>query len=96
MIILDKAGVVSEMERQKTTHANAMKPNYDVSFDCGCGERHEARSTSYVLCGGINEFFFVCDNSWITLVKFRGFFRITPESKWSCNFSDFYAALNMM
>mgnify|MGYP006093776001 CR=1 FL=1 len=96
MWILDEAGVAGVMERQKVLNASAMKPNYLLAFECGCGERHEARSTSYVLCGGLNEFFFLCDNSWITLVKFRGFFRITPESKWSCTRADFDAALHMV
>jgi hypothetical protein len=96
MRILDTVGVASEMVRQKTTNANAMKPNYDVAFECGCGMRHDARSTSYILCGGINEFFFECENSWITLVKFRGFFKITPETKWSCTYADFIAAADMI
>ena len=86
---LDSTDVVIEMFGQKTLPADSMKPNYDVEFDCGCGGAHEARSTFHLLCGGFNEFFMLCPNNWVTLVKFRGFFKIKPESKWSCTLRDF-------
>ena len=67
--------------------SNMRKPNYPgVQFECGCGSNHSATDTLYFLCGNFNEFFYHCPLEFVTLVKFRGFFKAKAETRWSCEY----------
>lgn len=83
------------MKSQKILPSGAMKPNFfGVKFECGCGEQHPANETPHVACGSLNEFFHQCSNSFITLVKYKGIFKVHAIERWSCpgqifqNFSE--------
>lgn len=73
------------MQRQRVLKKEAMSPNFEgIYFSCGCGQRHPAQATPHVACGKLNEFFYQCSNGFVTLVKYKGIFRVKPEERWTC------------
>ena len=84
-VIEDFVTLTVVLSDQNTLPITAMTPNYHgINFSCGCEEEHSLISTNYFLCGGFNEFFFICENEFVTLVRVRGFFKAKATSLWSC------------
>lgn len=89
--------LVDLLRGQRTTPAEAQSPRFEgVSFECGCGERHLATDTRHFMCGGINEFFFICDQEFVSLVKFKGIFRVKPLTRWTCEYPIYRSALEVI
>lgn len=80
-----QADLSERMAGQKVLQKEAMTPSFEgVTFNCGCGDHHVAKNTPHVACGTLNEFFHQCQNRYVTLVKYKGIFRVSANERWSC------------
>ena len=85
IIIKSQAELAENLAGQKVLKKEAMTPSFEgVNFTCGCGEHHVAKNTPHVACGTLNEFFHQCQNRYVTLVKYKGIFRVSARERWSC------------
>lgn len=91
MIVIEETlGLMQALAARPMTPKDSQRPNFiGVDYECGCGSLHPVKSTHYLGCGGLNEFFFLCPNGWCTLVKITGIFRIKAQSFWTCEFKLF-------
>jgi hypothetical protein len=95
--ITEEDKLVNLLSKQKTTPAESQTPRFEgVQFECGCGHKHLATDTRHFMCGGLNEFFFICDQNFVSLVKFKGFFSVTPITRWTCEYSIYKLALDVL
>jgi len=60
-----------------------------LSYQCGCGENHILRDTSFTLIALPVQFIFHCHNDYLTAVRVKGFFSQQAISKWSCTLDTF-------
>ena len=89
--------LVTLLAKQRTSPQESQTPRFvGVEFACGCGEKHLATETRYFMCGGLNEFFFVCDQEYVSLVKFKGIFSVKAIKNWTCDYSLYREALDSL
>jgi hypothetical protein len=96
-LISEEASLVELLRKQRVTPQESQTPHFEgVQFECGCGHKHLATETAHFMCGGINEFFFICEQEFVSLVKFKGIFRVTPLTRWTCEHSIYQSALGIL
>tara|TARA_B100000780_G_C21043711_1_gene418913 strand:- start:673 stop:1017 length:345 start_codon:yes stop_codon:yes gene_type:complete len=95
--ITEEDQLVELLKKQRATPQESQTPSFKgVEFECGCGHKHLATETGHFMCGGLNEFFFICEQEFVSLVKFKGFFSVTPITRWTCEHSIYQAALDKL
>mgnify|MGYP001462827605 FL=1 len=89
--------LVELLKKQRATPQESQTPSFEgVEFECGCGHKHLATETGHFMCGGLNEFFFICEREFVSLVKFKGFFSVKPITRWTCEHSIYQSALDKL
>ena len=95
--ITEEHQLVDLLSKQKTTPPESQTPRFEgVQFECGCGHKHLATDTRHFMCGGLNEFFFICEQEFVSLVKFKGIFSVTPLTRWTCEYPIYRSALDTL
>ena len=68
----------------KSANPMASSDYKGLTYQCGCGDMHILRDTSFILIGVPVKFVFNCHNDYLTGVQVKGFFTQKSIELWTC------------